>query len=976
VEDHTSAEDHGDLCQRAFRRSPVALAVFEDFPVCLATSDRLLELLGRRREDVEQVDVLGLVHPDDIPVVTDSVAEASASSHVVEIQVRMSHADGRWLPLRVGCRHDNGVIIASFALTEGDADQLIRRRLEFESLLERIGSRFIDVAAADIDDALRWALERVGRYLGADRAYVIDLDHDREVMNMTHEWCRPGTSTLTGKYVDLPFGVFPEAVGRLSRGEASLHHDTGHLDPKWWDDAEEYAAEGVRSAAEFPFLVDGVAAGVVGFDWVDSEATWTYEDVPQMRSFASAVGQVLLRQRAQAELATHAARLQHLFSDAPVALTLVRPDGTLVEANRAFLELVDRDDVAGLNSFELVAPEDRDAALAWAVGNRAAEFEDPTPLESRLLSRSGERIWTRTQVSAVRVEGELRYLIGHVTDISAHKATEAALSSSEVRFQALADALPDPVIRFGLDARPLAYNRVAAELFSDEGEVVPPDEELDRTLTRLGAEAVRTRSVQLFEHEVTVRGHPRFYRTRLVPELDAEGQPTAVIVISTDITDRRDVELELAHRATTDPLTGLCNRAAFLDALAGVIAGLDAAERAAVLFCDLDRFKVVNDSLGHGRGDELLSAVADRLRAELPVATTLARLGGDEFTVLLGATDEGSARAIAERIRSVLAAPFEIDGKVLGVGVSVGVTMVEPHDEPDEVMRRADAAMYRAKDDGRARVAFFDADLEARIAHRVDLDQRLRWALERNELRVFYQPEVDLGTGEILGAEALVRWERDGQLLPAGEFIEVAEDSGLIVPIGNWVLQRAVSDAVRWAERAPWARFSARVNLSARQFDQPDLADLIRACLHEAGLPPDRLCLELTETALMADPEAAQETLEVLHHLGVSVAIDDFGTGYSSLAYLKRFPVDVVKIDRSFVWGLPHDPDDAAIVSSIIGLAQALQLTVTAEGIETAEQVNALRRLGCGRGQGFLFARPGPPEVFAQLLERRLPCPR
>lgn len=950
--------------------------MFEEFPVCLAASDRLLELLGRRREEVERVDVIGLVHPDDIPVVIDSVAEALASSHVVDIQVRVSHADGRWLPLRVAYRHDNGVIIASFAPTEGDANQLIRRRLDFESLLERIGSRFIDVAAADVDDALSWALERVGRFLGADRAYVIDLDHDREVMNMTHEWCRPGTSTLTEKYVDLPFDVFPEALGRLSRGEASLHHDTAHLGPQWWDDAEEYAAEGVRSAAEFPFLVDGVAAGVVGFDWVQSEATWTYEDVPQMRAFASAVGQVLLRQRAQAELASHAARLQHLFSDAPVALTLVRPDGTMVDANRAFLELVDRDDVAGLHSLDLVAPEDRDAALAWAVGNGAAEFEDPTPLESRLLSRSGERIWTRTQVSAVRLEGELRYLIGHVTDITHHKETEAALSSSEGRFQALADALPDPVIRFGLDAQPLTYNRAAAKLFSRGGRLIPPDRELDRALKRLGSEAVRTRTVMVLEHEVPIGDRVLFYRTRLVPEINGDGVPDAVILVSTDITDRRDAELELARRATTDPLTGLSNRAAFLAALSAVIGQLEPAAQGAVLFCDLDRFKVVNDSLGHGRGDELLCAVADRLRGLLPDVTSLARLGGDEFTVLLGPDGAGSAPLLADRIRAVLAEPFEIDGTLVGVGASVGVTLFDATDLPDEVMRRADAAMYRAKDDGRGRVAVFDAELQRHLAHRMDLDQRLRWALERNELRVFYQPEVDLGTGEILGAEALLRWERDGQLMSAGEFIGVAEDSGLIVPIGNWVLQRAVSEAARWVERAPWARFSVRVNISARQFDQPDLADLIRAALREAGLPPDRLCLELTETALMSNPEVAQEMLELLRQLGVSVAIDDFGTGYSSLAYLKRFPVDVVKIDRSFVSGLPHDLDDAAIVSTIIGLAQARQLTVTAEGIETAEQVDALRRLGCTRGQGFLFARPGPPEVFAQLLERRLPCPR
>jgi EAL domain-containing protein (putative c-di-GMP-specific phosphodiesterase class I) len=308
--------------------------------------------------------------------------------------------------------------------------------------------------------------------------------------------------------------------------------------------------------------------------------------------------------------------------------------------------------------------------------------------------------------------------------------------------------------------------------------------------------------------------------------------------------------------------------------------------------------------------------------------------------------------------------------------VSCGIAVAPEHDlRPDELLRRAGAAMFRAKEEGRARQATFDDQLEVELARRLDMDQRLRAAMERDEFEVYFQPEHDLATGAIVGAEALLRWRVDGELQPAASFIEVVEQTGLIVDVGRWVLESACRQAVEWLADWPMDRFVVRVNLSARQLDRAALIDEVQAALDRSGLAPERLCLEITETALMRNPEVASATLARLDALGVELAIDDFGTGYSSLAYLKRFPVDVLKIDRSFVTGLPADEEDTAIVRSVIALAGALGMSVTAEGIEEVAQATALTELGCQRVQGYLFSRPMPAaEVSALLQVQHLPA--
>jgi diguanylate cyclase (GGDEF)-like protein/PAS domain S-box-containing protein len=489
-------------------------------------------------------------------------------------------------------------------------------------------------------------------------------------------------------------------------------------------------------------------------------------------------------------------------------------------------------------------------------------------------------------------------------------------------------------------------------------------------------EAECARSGEKLVQEYRLRaadGRDVWIRDEMTVVMDRQtGEDPLFYGVFLDVSDRKRMESELERLALYDALTGLPNRALFADRLAHVLARRGRETATAVYFLDLDRFKRINDSLGHGAGDEVLREVARRLDGVLRPEDTVARFGGDEFTVLcesVGGVLE--AVSIADRLQRPLREPLNAGGAELRLSASIGVAIVEPGEIGDaqHLIEDADAAMYRAKERGGARAELFDSAMRDNAVKALQIEQELQQALERGDLRLYLQPGVDLRTGQVIGAEALVRWQHPQRgLIVPDRFLSVAEETGLIVPLGAWVIGEACRQLAEWQSRPETAGLHLSLNLSARELTHPDVVGNVLGCVRESGVDPSYLTIEVTESTAMADGDSGFRALRELSGEGIRVAIDDFGTGYSSLEQLRRMPVDIVKVDRSFVSGMADDPTDRALVAAVVGMGRALNLAVVAEGIESPEDAEALRELGCNIGQGFLFAKPLPAEAMDELL--------
>ncbi len=666
------------------------------------------------------------------------------------------------------------------------------------------------------------------------------------------------------------------------------------------------------------------------------------------------------------------------FERAAVAIALVDMNGRALRANTRLAELTGHS-VSALEGvpFQLLThPDDMQADFLQT--HRLLEGEiDGYEVDKRYFHALGAFVWVRVSVSLVRdADGAAAYFVCRVDDIAMRKPLHRALEQERELSAAVLDVTPSLVVVLDPDGRIVRFNR-ACERATGRGRDEVRGERLWDVLTAPEhATEVREQIDGLlrgtgpsdFEARwVTRDGEPRLVACTTSALRDGSGRIEHLVCAGVDITEQREQETRLAHEAVHDTLTGLPNRALFTDRLENA---LERARRSgsslAVMFLDVDGFKQVNDTLGHTAGDQLLNGFAERIAGVLRPADTVARFGGDEFTILCEDVDPDGTHAsdVARRIEQALVESFDLGTAQIVVSTSIGIAIATAGDATaDELVRNADAAMYRAKRRGPSNVELFDERMRARAGERQQLESELRRALERSEFHVYYQPQLPVGDGRAAGYEALLRWRHAerGVLAPSA-FMELAEETGLIVPIGAWAFGEACRAAARVAG-APGVPTTMSVNVSARQFTQSDFVALVEQVLEESGLEPSRLCLELTEGVVMDRSPATLRRLEALKALGIRIAVDDFGIGTSSLTDLRHYPVDVLKLDRSFMADLDEDPRSAEVVGAIVGLAHSLGLTALAEGVERPAQLAALADVGCDLAQGYLFARPQPADI-------------
>jgi diguanylate cyclase (GGDEF)-like protein/PAS domain S-box-containing protein len=708
------------------------------------------------------------------------------------------------------------------------------------------------------------------------------------------------------------------------------------------------------------------------------------EDGEQL--FTGVIRDITERKRTEDTLREARDRFRSIFDHAPIGVAMVSLEGRYLQVNRSLCEILGYtgEELRALTWQAITHPDDLAASSAYA--RRIVEGEFPRyHLEKRFLHADGHTVWASLSVSLVRDgEGEPLYFVSQIQDVSERKKVEKVIIESEERFRSLVQYSSDIITILAADGTvhyvSPAVERVTGYRPEEQvgtnafGSVHPDDRE--QALNTFAEVLKRPGLHPPLEFRVPHKDGSWRYLEHVVNNLLDDPAVRGVVVNSWDVTERKALVEQLRHQAFHDLLTGLPNRALFMDRLEHALTRANRrGHKVAVLFTDLDNFKVINDSLGHKAGDQLLIAVAERLKACLRPEDTAARLGGDEFTILVeDIASVGEVVQIAERIADILRPPFALEEQEVFATVSTGVTLSSSaQEQPADLLRHADLAMYQAKRRGRARHEVFEPSMDAKAVERLLLETGLRRALVRQQFRVYYQPIVALENDKIAGVEALVRWEHPqrGLLLPE-EFISVAEETGLIVRIGQWVLREAGKQARIWQELYPGTPpLTISVNLSTREFFHPQL---VAEVLDESEIDPASLHLEITEGALTTNGTfSTDRTLRNLKHMGVQLAIDDFGLGYSSLSYLKRFPVDFLKIDRSFIAGLGGEPNDVStkdteIVKAMIELTHALGLRVIAEGVETSEQLRRLRNMKCDFAQGNYFSEPLPSEALSVLI--------
>jgi len=674
---------------------------------------------------------------------------------------------------------------------------------------------------------------------------------------------------------------------------------------------------------------------------------------------------------------------ERTFAHIPSGLVVLSNHMRVLTANRAFLQLFDVDagSVEGLHVLDVIEAPGLEEWLFDASFGAASKHEAVVPM--RVLGgpqRQAHLVVTGMRLAEEEEEEEARVLLA-VEDLTERERTYRALARSEAR---LAEA--QRIARLGhwewdVESQSLWWSEELYRIFGQRESdfrpgygdfmslVHPQDRErVERTLQA----SLETGKPYAVDHRITLSDSTiRHVHEQGQCHMDSEGRVVRLTGTVQDITDRKNAEARLAYLAHHDPLTGLPNRTLLQDRVAQSLASARRHHRlVAVLFLDLDRFKRINDTLGHAAGDHLLVEMAKRLSAVVREGDTVARLGGDEFAVVLtDIAESDDVSLVAHKLLEAFSHPVELGGNRFQVTTSIGISLF-PHDggASELLLQNADTAMYAAKEAGRNAYRFYREEMNINLRQHLRLEQALQGAWERQEFVVYYQPQVDLVRGEVVGAEALLRWQpKEGEGATPDRFIPILEETGLIMDVGGWVLRQACFAAQQWRKLLGRA-LPVSVNLSRRQFTDEGLGMRVTAALAESGLPASCLDLEITEGIVMPNPQQSGRIMAQLREAGVRLSMDDFGTGYSSLAYLKRFPLDRLKIDKAFVLDITSDPNDAAIVRAVIAMAYGLGLETVAEGVENEEQVTFLRHHGCHLAQGYLFSPAVALEDFQTLI--------
>ena len=742
----------------------------------------------------------------------------------------------------------------------------------------------------------------------------------------------------------------------------------------------------VLSVVTAPVIVDNRLWGFFEFDDCAIERQWLVAEIEALRSAAGIIGAAIQRQRVERALRLEKHRFEQLYENTPLAILVAGADEKVVAVNSAFESLFGfaRTEVIDREINDLITPADRTDEASWL--SRRTFAGETVSQRSVRLRKDGTQIPVEIFGVPVVQDGQVELVYGIYVDQTERLRAEAALRESEEKFRSLAEQSLQGI--FVLKHGRIAYaNQMMADITGyDLGDFLGLDQQALEGLIHPADRAFVVAAANGFEigdgevspqseyRLITKSGEVKWVlqQTRTV-QFDGDLGVEGVLI---EITKRKHAEEQLLQSALHDSLTGLPNRASFHDRVDLALERTRGRSQSpfAVLFLDLDRFKLINDGYGHQAGDRLLVDIAHRLRRAVRPGDTVARLGGDEFTVLIpDIKGPDEAVSVAQRIHTALSKPFQVGDQEVFTSASTGIAISSPrYDNPDEILRDADIAMYQAKANGRARHFMYDKSMHPLVLSQLNLENDLRRALEREEFVLHYQPIIDTLSGRIVACEALVRWQHPERgLLPPGEFLSMAEETGLINPIGEWVLRKGCRQAARWMHECNGSSSPAvSINLFSRQFSKAELVVYIREVLDEFELPPNRLQLEITESAIIDVPELAIDVMRRLRDLGIKVHLDDFGTGYSSLAYLQRFAIDTLKIDRGFIQRIGSDGGGAEIVQTIISLARNLGMDALAEGIESPEQLTTVRDMGCGFAQGFLFAKPLPPDEILELIKR------